>query len=278
VTVDGADEGLEGTAGQIIVEAAVGFERGADDYERARPSYPDAAIELIVAEAGLGPGTTVCDLAAGTGKLTRLLVPSGAEVIAVEPVAAMRAQLVRVVPGVEVLDGTAETIPLGDGSVDALTVAQAFHWFDTDRALPEIHRVLRPGGTLVLIWNVRDETVDWVKQFTELIVARSGGRPYTPYHQLRTGEAMTADHVEVVRASGRFGEVREALFPNPQVATVDDVVARAASTSFVAALDPEPRQALLDEVRDLVEHHPDTAGRDRFEFPHETMVSWCTSA
>jgi ubiquinone/menaquinone biosynthesis C-methylase UbiE len=213
--VDGSDEGLEGTAGQIIAEAAVGFERGADDYERARPSYPDAAVHLIVDEAGLGPGSTVCDLAAGTGKLTRLLVPSGAEIIAVEPVAAMRDQLVRAVPGVEVLDGTAETIPLGDGSIDALTVAQAFHWFDTDRALPEIHRVLRPGGTLVLIWNVRDETVDWVKRFTELIVARSGGRPYTPYHQLRSGEAMTADHVEVVRDSGLFGDVQEALFVNP---------------------------------------------------------------
>ena len=273
--MDGPDDQPGGTTDQIIVEAAVGFERGADDYERARPSYPDAAVDLIVDVAGLGPGATVCDLAAGTGKLTRLLVPSGAEIIAVEPVAAMREQLVRAVPGVDVLDGTAETIPLGDGSMDALTVAQAFHWFDTDRALPEIHRVLRPGGTLVLIWNVRDETVDWVKQFTELIVARSGGRPYTPYHQLRTGEAMTADHVEVVRASGLFDDVQDAFFLNPQEATVDDVVARAASTSFVAALDPGPRQALLDEVRDLIVRHPDTAGQERFVFPHETMVSWC---
>ena len=89
---------------------------------------------------------------------------------------------------------------------------------------------------------------------------------------------MTADHVEVVRASGRFGDVHEAVFLNPQMATVDDVVARAASTSFVAALDPGPRQALLDEVRDLVVAHPETAGRDRFVFPHETMVSWCRAA
>src|SRR5690349_9949875 len=177
----------DGSAGEIIVEAAVGFERGADDYERARPSYPDAAVDLIVDVCGLGPGVTVCDLAAGTGKLTRLLVPSGAEIVAVEPVAAMRDQLLRAVPGVEVLDGTAETIPLGDGSVDAVTVAQAFHWFDTDRALPELRRVLRPGGHLVLIWNVRDESVDWVSRFTELLVAGSGGRPYTPYHQLKSG-------------------------------------------------------------------------------------------
>lgn len=264
-------------AGEIIVEAAVGFERGADVYERARPSYPAAAVELIVRECGLGRGVTVCDLAAGTGKLTRLLVPSGAEVLAVEPVVAMRDQLVCAVPGVEVLDGTAETIPLGDASVDAVTVAQAFHWFDTDRALPEIRRVLRPGGHLVLVWNVRDEEVDWVSQFTELLVAGSGGRPYTPYHQLKSGEAMTADHVEVVRRSGLFSSVHDALFPNPQMVTPDDVVARAASTSFVSALDDEPRKALLDQVRALVATHPQIAGRDRFEFPHETLLSWCSA-
>ena len=271
---------LDATAGgsSINAAAAVGFQRGADDYERARPSYPSEAIDLIVRECRLGPGVSVCDLAAGTGKLTRLLVPSGAQLIAVEPVAAMREQLATAVPGVDVVDGTAEAIPLGDASVDALTVAQAFHWFDPERALPELHRVLRPGGHLVLIWNVRDETVDWVREFTELVVARGGGRPYTPYHQLGSGEAMTADHDEVVRASGLFGEVATAWFANPQVVTLDDVVARAASTSFVSALDDGPRQDLLDEVRSLVGTHPQVAGQDRFVFPHETMVSWCSRA
>jgi SAM-dependent methyltransferase len=266
-----------GSASSINAAAAVGFERGADDYERARPSYPDAAVELIVRECGLGPSSTVCDLAAGTGKLTRLLVPSGAEIVAVEPVAAMREQLAAAVPGVEVLDGTAEAIPLGDASTDAVTVAQAYHWFDTDRALPEIHRVLRPGAMFVLIWNVRDETVEWVREFTELVVARGGGRPYTPYHQIGSGEAMTADHVDVVRACGLFGEVRTELFSNPQVVTLDDVVARAASTSFVSALDDGPRQDLLDEMRALVGGHPQVAGQERFVFPHETMVSWCAA-
>ncbi len=261
--------------GPINAAAAVGFERAADVYERARPSYPGAAIELIVRECHLGPNVKVCDLAAGTGKLTRLLVPSGAELLAVEPVAAMREQLVAAVGGIEVLDGTAEAIPLDDGAMDAVTVAQAFHWFDTDRALPEIHRVLRPAGSFVLIWNVRDETVDWVREFTELVVERGGGRPYTPYHQIGSGEAMTADHVEVVRASGLFGVVATEMFPNPQMVTPDDVVARAASTSFVSALDDAPRQALLDEVRTLIATHPQVAGQDRFVFPHETMVSWC---
>lgn len=263
-------------AGSINQAAAVGFQRAADEYERARPSYPADAVELIIRVCGLGAGSTACDLAAGTGKLTRLLVPSGAQLIAVEPVTAMREQLAAAVPGIDVLDGTAEAIPLGDESVDAVTVAQAFHWFEPERALPEMHRVLRPGGHLVLIWNVRDETVDWVREFTELIVARGGGRPYTPYHQLGSGEAMTRDHDEVVRASGLFGDVETAWFANPQEVTLDDVVGRAASTSFVSALDEGPRQALLDEVRELVGSHPQVAGQERFVFPHETMVSWCT--
>src|SRR5690606_25154234 len=128
--------------------AAEGFGRGAEAYESARPSYPPDAVGEIATVCDVGPGRRVLDLAAGTGKLTRLLVPTGAEVVAVEPVAEMRAVLSAVLPGVEALDGTAEAIPLPDASVDAVTVAQAFHWFDPPVALAEIARVLRPGGTL----------------------------------------------------------------------------------------------------------------------------------
>src|SRR2546423_11287143 len=123
----------------------------ADVYERGRPSYPAASIEKIVERLGLHPARTVLDLAAGTGKLTRLLVPSGANVIAVEPVLEMRTELERRVPGVAALGGTAERIPLNDDHVDAVTVGQAFHWFNADAALREIQRVLRPGGGLALI-------------------------------------------------------------------------------------------------------------------------------
>src|SRR3954467_12164403 len=117
----------------------------ADVYERGRPDYPAAAVAAIVSELGLGPGRTVLDLAAGTGKLTRLLVPSGANVLAVEPVREMRVELERGGGGVGVFAGTAERIPLNDGYLDAVTVGQAFHWFDAQPALREIHRVLRPG-------------------------------------------------------------------------------------------------------------------------------------
>lgn len=136
--------------------AEVGFGRAADAYERARPDYPAEAVDWLCDRLALRPGRTVVDLAAGTGKLTRLLVASGARVIAVEPVAGMRNALARAVPAVEILDGTAEAMPLPDGSADAITVAQAFHWFSTADALSEIHRVLAPGGALALVWNRRD--------------------------------------------------------------------------------------------------------------------------
>lgn len=258
--------------------AAVGFERGADDYERARPGYPREAIDLVVEKLPIGPRSQVCDLAAGTGKLTRELIATGARIVAVEPVEAMRRQLAVVCPDVTVLDGTAEAIPLADQSVDALCVAQAFHWFDAPAALAEIHRVLRPGGGFALIWNVRDESVDWVRRFTEIIVDRAGGRPYTPYHFEATGaggESTRADHVAVVASNGGFTAVSSARFDNPQTVTPDDVVARAASTSFVAALPQDSRTALLGEIRELVATHPETTGWQRFVFPHHTDVSWC---
>ena len=111
-------------------EAARGFQQGADAYERGRPGYPRGAVQWLWTELGLEPGRTVLDVAAGTGKLTRELVPSGATVIAVEPVPAMRAVLERVVPDARALDGTAEALPIDDATVDAITVASAFHWFD----------------------------------------------------------------------------------------------------------------------------------------------------
>ena len=129
-----------------------GYARSAAAYERGRPGYPPAAVDFLAARLRLGPGRTVVDLAAGTGKLTRPLLATGAQVVAVEPVAEMRAALPA---GARAVDGTAEAMPLSAGSADAVAVAQAFHWFDGDAALAEIHRVLRPGCSLALVWNRR---------------------------------------------------------------------------------------------------------------------------
>lgn len=260
---------------RINVAAASGFTRGADDYERARPSYPSAVVALLADACGLVAGARVLDLAAGTGKLTRLLTPTGAEVIAVEPVAAMREQLAAILPDVEAVDGTAEAIPLDDASLDLVTIAQAFHWFDEAASLAELARVIAPAGSLALIWNVRDESVDWVHQFTELIVERGGGRPYTPYHEVGSGKAMTRGIEEIVAASGSFTPLEHRRFPNPQMTTLDDVVARAASTSFVAALPEGERARTLEDVRALLVAHPDVPETGEFVFPHDTDVYWC---
>src|SRR5439155_289699 len=128
----------------------------AAEYERRRPSYHPDVVAFVVERLGIGVGTSVVDVGAGTGKFTRLLVPTGARVLAVEPLAEMRAQLEAAVPGVEVLAGSAEELPLGDASVDAATAAAAFHWFELDRALPELHRVLHPGGGPAIVGNHRD--------------------------------------------------------------------------------------------------------------------------
>jgi SAM-dependent methyltransferase len=256
-------------AGGINQAAAVGFERGADDYEQARPSYPAAAVDLIVEVLGIGPGRRVLDLAAGTGKFTRLLSSTGADLVAVEPVAAMRAQLLTALPTVTALDGTAEEIPLADASVDAVVVAQAFHWFDAPVALAEVHRVLRrsegsPGG-LALIWNERNEQVDWVRQFGQILVEAAGHKPYVD----------GTDWPAVVAETGGFGPLRDRRFAYDQTITPDLLIARAASTSFVSALPDEERGTCLAEVRRLIDTHPDLAERARLVFPYLTHVYWC---
>jgi ubiquinone/menaquinone biosynthesis C-methylase UbiE len=253
-----------------IRDAARGFDVNAGAYEVARPSYPAEAVAHIVGRGGIGPGTRVLDLAAGTGKLTRLLVPTGAEVVAVEPVAAMRDRLAALLPGVEVHDGTAEALPLTVGSVDAVSVAQAFHWFDAPVALAEMHRVLRPGGHLFLVWNTRDRDVDWVRAFGDLLVdGPDMERPYDSYYDV--------DYAAVVAEAGGFAPVELWSHAWEQPSDPDLLVARAESVSVVGSLPPEDKARVLDRIRDLAATHPDLAGRDRFPFPYVTRV-WRTTA
>lgn len=256
--------------------ASRGFERGAGDYEAARPGYPSAVVDLLVAELDLGPGRRVLDLAAGTGKLTRLLVPSGADLVAVEPVAAMRAELAARVPGIEIREGTAEAIPLPDGSVDAAVVAQAFHWFDAPAALAELHRVLHPSGGLALVWNVRDESVDWVRRFGDLLVEAAADDPSSAEFR-ETGKPYeeSTDWAAVVAATGAFTSLQHRVVPWEQAVDADLLVRRAASTSFVSALPDDARSVALDRIRELAVTHPDLAGRPTFGFPHLATVHWC---
>lgn len=244
--------------------AARGFKEAAETYEKGRPGYPADAVACLAGELGMGPGTTVVDLAAGTGKLTRLLVRTGARVIAVEPVAGMRAQFARALPGVPVHEGTAEAIPVADGAVDAVTVGQAFHWFATETALKEIHRVLRPGGRLGLIWNLRDAGVEWVARLGEIMERHEGDAPSYRSGRWRLAFAETS----------LFAEARERSFRHEQIMDRETALARVASVSYIAALPPEEREQLLEEVRQLLDTHPQTRGRDAVALPYRTDVYW----
>ena len=236
---------------RVHEDAAIGFARSADAYELGRPGYPSAALEPL----GLAAGMTVLDLAAGTGKLTRALSASPASVIAVEPVEEMRAALPA---SVRALDGTAEEIPLEDGAVDLVTVAQAFHWFDGPAALAEIHRVLRAGGRLAVIWNRRVEDDPVNRAMQALIEPHRRG---TPTHR---GDAWRA----CFESTSLFGPLEKHVFHNEQVLDETRLAARICSVSFIARLPEAERAALLAQARELTADGPVTV-------PYRTEVHLC---
>lgn len=245
--------------------AAIGFDRAAADYERGRPGYPPAAIELVARELGLGPDSRVVDLAAGTGKLTRALVPLGAQLIAVEPVAGMREQLQRTVPGVTTLEGTAEAIPLPDHAVDAVLVAQAFHWFDTEAAAAEIARVLIPGGGLAIIRNNWGERLPWLDELWPLIEGRRDQHPASGAHHWRARLERT----------GRFATpLREAAVDHVVRSDRETLLARISSLSYVAMLDSDERRQLLDRVGALLDRHGVGGPGEVLDIPHRTHIVW----
>src|SRR5215208_6195539 len=234
-----------------------GFANAAQVYEESRPGYPDDAIDWLATQLQLGPKRTVVDLAAGTGKLTRSLTPLGATVIAIEPVDEMRQALARTTPGADARAGTAERTDLPDASAHAVTVAQAFHWFDGPAALAEIHLVLRHTGRLAIVWNIRDLSDPLQHDIDRLFDPHRGD---TPSH--RSGRWRAAlDQTELFTP----GAKRE--FENIQTLDAETLVRRAASTSFVADLPAAELERVLDRARDIAVQLP-----DRFPFPYTTEV------
>ncbi|MGZ4202667.1 MAG: class I SAM-dependent methyltransferase, partial [Thermoleophilaceae bacterium] len=224
------------TLREVVTRAWEG--EGAELYERVRPGYPQSAIDFIAEELGIGPGSDVLDLAAGTGKLTRALLPLGCRLTAVEPLEGMRKVLARELSEVTALAGSAEEIPLDDASMDVVLAGQAFHWFDRERAPREIARVLRPGGGLVAIWNTRDESVGWMNAVREVIEHAKGDTPRHRDDEWRRG----------LEESGLFGPLGLREFEQVQELSREEAIEVFASRSYVAALPDDERAQALEQI------------------------------
>jgi SAM-dependent methyltransferase len=224
------------------------LERWPEDYERGRPGWPSEVVDI----PGLQPRATVVDLGAGTGKLTRLLAPTFTRVVAVEPADAMRRLLVALCAEAEAVAGTAQEIPLADASVDAVFAAEAFHWFDDDRALTEIARVVQPRGALVLMWNLpASPTEPSIAAVEEFLNERAPNDvSYDPLDL--DGPQYTSGRWRRALVESSFEPLQEARLPNPQTLDRDGLVAFFASMGWIADLPDDERLPLLDEVRSLV--------------------------
>lgn len=237
-------------------ERSLSFGSQAAAYERGRPSYPPEAVDWLLPDSA----RDVLDLGAGTGKLTSRLIERGLNVVAVDPIAELLDVLRTTLPDTPALLGTAEQIPLPDNSIDAVLVAQAWHWFDADRAAAEIGRVLRPGGRLGLLWNVRDERLGWVKEFGRIVGLE--------HDWANTTVVLPEPFTDVVSH-----RVEWTNYVTPQ--TLIDYVA---SRSYCITSPAQVRTQTLDQVRELLATHPALANSSGIAMPYITVCIAATLA
>ena len=237
-------------ADPATVRSARSFGAAASVYHQSRPGYPVDAVAWLVGDA-----VRVLDLGAGTGKLTEALVALDREVIAVDPVEEMLEELEVAVPGVTRILGTAEDIPIEDDAVDAVVAGQAWHWFQPERAVPEIARVLKPGGVLGLVWNSRDTSVDWLRQAGEIM------------HERHDASATFESYVQI---GPPFGEIEEHTVEwserMSRTRFLDLVRSR---STFITAGEAE-QAATIAALETLLATHPDVAGADELAVPYLT--------
>lgn len=248
--------------------AAEGFSKGARDYQSARPDYPIEVHRWLTQDLGLKAGRRVLEVGAGTGKFTRYLQSTGAEVVALEPVASMRELLQESLPEVEAVDGTAESLPFSDDTFDAVVCAQAFHWFATPEALEAFHRVLRPGAKLGLIWNYRDLSVPWVSRLDALTRPHEGDVP-----------RFSPELLDKCFPAPGFTDARtEILLHHHRGPAEVVVVRRTMSASFLAALEPRQQDLVREQIRALVASTPELTGSESVSFPYRTYMFSVSSA
>lgn len=233
----------------------------ADAYERGRPEYAPAAIGALMGELGLRPGSRVLDLAAGTGKLTRALVGAGLDVVAVEPQAELRELLAASVGADRVREGLAESIPLGDDSVAAVTVADGFHWFDQAAALGEIARVVEAGGGLAILSTFPDWSgASWAADFGGLMEEMLATRPEHPFFD---GPPWS----DAVHAAGDWDEIREVRVTTNRPAQPERIADYLGSMSWVAAMPAQQRADALKRIDEVV-----AAGETPAELPIHVVI------
>lgn len=235
------------------------FLSNAEEYERYRPGYPEAAIEWVVGRSA----QRVIDIGCGPGNLTGRLRELGHDVVGVDRSAAMltRARNKRL----RVVVGAAEALPIADASGDVVTAATAFHWFDHERAVPEIRRVLVASGRIALLTNVRDESVPWVEGLSE-IIGSEAAMPVT----LGGAEGMESDFTEKLEQAGLFNSTEWRVFDHAHELTPEALVGLVRSRSYIAILADEEREQVLAEVRNLCREHPDLREMSSFLMPYKT--------
>ena len=250
---------------EIQKKAALGYAEVAQTYERGRPEYPAEALDALISLGNLGPSTCVVDLGAGTGRFTKLLTSCNAHLIAVEPVAGMRQKFTTQLPTIEILEGTAERIPLGDQVADVIVCAQAFHWFNGTVALPEIFRVLKLKGKLILIWNVRDLSDPLQAALSDIMNPHEDGAPR--YQTMRWKAPF--EHTTL------FSPLEQLAFPTMQTGDVNMVVDRVASVSFIAALPDATKKDVIEQTRQAALRCKKTTGDENISLPYLTTIFWC---
>ncbi|MFD0558025.1 methyltransferase family protein [Stackebrandtia endophytica] len=235
---------------------ALSFGQAADLYDTARPTYPTEALRW-----GFGDNPIdIVDVGAGTGLLTRGLIAMGHRVTVVEPDRQMLDKLIAVTRGLTAHHhGNAEALPLPDAYADAVTAGQAYHWFDPDRALPQIKRVLRPGGHFVPMWNVRDESVDWVKRLSDIVGSSAA--------ELTAGLASAPGYF-----APYFDDPELKLFRHEKPLTPEGLVRLVKSRSYYLTASLQRQKEIMAGVSDLLANHPLLAGRDEFAMPYLTHV------